>query len=345
MRLSMPLAYAAEPLGQIDAAVRLEGAGLDAVWVAEAWGYDAPSVMGFLAARTTRLQIGAGVLPVHTRSPALIAQTAAGVDALSGGRCILGLGTSGAQVVEGFHGVPFERPLARLRETIDICRTVWRREPLRHDGVIHRIPLPPGEGTGLGKPLKLLTRPPRERIPVYVAALGERSVETAAAIAEGWYPLFFVPGRAGRVWGGALSRGVARRAADLGPLEICAGGVCAVGDGPDVVALRDSARPELALYIGGMGAHGHNFYNELFRRFGWEDAATQVQDLFLAGRRRDAEAALPADLVEAVTLCGPAGYVRERVAAYRDAGVTMLNIRPLGPDPVETVTAMRELCG
>ncbi len=189
MRLSMPLDYAAEPVSQIDLAVRLEDVGLDAVWVAEAWGYDAPSLMGFLAARTRRLLIGAGVLPVHTRSPALIAQTAAGVDALSGGRCILGLGTSGPQVVEGFHGVPFDRPLARLQETIDICRAVWRRESLRHDGAVHRIPLPPGEGTGLGKPLKLLTRPARDRIPVYVAALGERSVQTAAAVAEGWYKL------------------------------------------------------------------------------------------------------------------------------------------------------------
>lgn len=344
MRLAMPLAYAAQPLEQVDLAVRSEEAGLDAVWVAEAWGYDAPSLMGFLAARTRRLLIGAGVLPVHTRSPALIAQTAAGVDALSGGRCILGLGTSGPQVVEGFHGVPFDRPLRRLQETIDICRTVWRREPLRHDGAIHRIPLPAGEGTGLGKPLKLLTRPPRERIPIYVAALRDRSVETAAAVAEGWYPLFFAPERAGRVWGGALSRGLARRSGDLGRLEICAGGACAVGDGPDVAALRDSARPELALYMGGMGARGHNFYNDLFRRFGWEDAAVRVQDLFLAGRRRDAEAALPDDLVEAVTLCGPAGYVRDRVAAYRDAGVTMLNIRPAGPDPVATVAAMRTIC-
>ena len=343
MRLSMPLDYAAEPVSQIDLAVRLEDVGLDAVWVAEAWGYDAPSLMGFLAARTRRLLIGAGVLPVHTRSPALIAQTAAGVDALSGGRCILGLGTSGPQVVEGFHGVPFDRPLARLQETIDICRAVWRRESLRHDGAVHRIPLPPGEGTSLGKPLKLLTRPARDRIPVYVAALRERSVQTAAAVAEGWYPLFFAPERAGRVWRDAVARGAGRRPADLGPLEICAGGVCAVGDGPDVVALRDAARRELALYIGGMGARGHNFYNDLFRRFGWEEAAIRVQDLFLAGRRNGAEAALPDDL-EAVTLCGPVGYLRERVAAYREAGVTMLNIRPVGPDPAATVAAMRTIC-
>ena len=345
MRISVPLSYAVEPLSQVDAVVEMERAGLDAVWVAETWGYDAPSFMGYLAARTSRLQIGAGVLSVYSRTPALIAQTAAGVDALSEGRCILGLGTSGPQVVEGFHGVPFTEPMARLRETMEICRMAWRREPLRHEGSAYRLPLPADRGTGLGKALKLITRPPRERIPIYVAALRPRSVALTAEMAEGWYPLFFVAEAAGAVWGPALAEGAARRSPELAPLEICAGGICAVGEGAEVAALRDLARSELALYIGGMGSKGRNYYNELFGRFGWEAAAREVQDLFLGGDRAAAEAGLPADLVEAATLCGPRSYVRERVDRLRAAGVTMLNVRPVGPDPVATIAALREIAG
>ncbi len=345
MRISVPLSYALEPLTQVDAVVEMERAGLDAVWVAETWGYDAPSFMGYLAARTTTLEIGAGVLSVYSRTPALIAQTAAGVDALSGGRCILGLGTSGPQVVEGFHGVPFTQPTARLREAIDICRMVWRREPVRHEGAAFRLPLGPDRGTGLGKALKLITRPSRGRIPIYVAALRPRAVELTAEMAEGWYPLFFVTEGAGAVWGDALAAGAARRSPDLPPLEICAGGICAVGEGADVAALRELARAELALYIGGMGSATSNYYNELFRRFGWEREAGEVQDLFLAGDRAGAEARLPSDLVEATTLCGSPGYVRERVERLRAAGVTMLNVRPVGPDPVGTIAALREIAG
>lgn len=345
MRISVPLSYAVEPLAQVDAVVEMERAGLDAVWVAETWGYDAPSFMGYLAARTSRLQIGAGVLSVYSRTPALIAQTAAGVDALSGGRCILGLGTSGPQVVEGFHGVPFTEPTARLRESMEICRMVWRREPVRHEGTAFQLPLGLERGTGLGKALKLITHPPRERIPIYLAALRPRSVELTAELAEGWYPLFFVAEGAPAVWGDALARGAARRSPDLPPLEVCAGGICAVGEGAEISALRDLARAELALYIGGMGSKGGNYYTELFGRFGWEEAAGDVQDLFLAGDRAGAEARLPADLVEAATLCGAPAYVRDRVERLRAAGVTMLNVRPVGPDPVGTIAALREIAG
>lgn len=343
MRISVPLSYAAEPLSQVPMVVEMERAGLDAVWVAETWGYDAPSFMGYLAARTDSIAIGAGVLSVYSRTPALIAQTAAGVDAVSGGRCILGLGTSGPQVVEGFHGVPFDRPATRLRECVDICRMVWRREPVTYDGRAFRLPLPAGQGTGLGKPLKLITRPARSRIPIYLASLRPKAVELTAEVAEGWYPIFFVPEAAEEVWGAALAAGAARRSPDLPPLEICAGGLCAVGEGRAVEELRDLARPELALYIGGMGSRGRNYYNELFRRFGWEDAAAEVQDLFLAGDRAAAQERLPADLVEAATLCGPASYIRERVARLRAAGVTMLNVRPAGADPVATIASLRDL--
>jgi F420-dependent oxidoreductase-like protein len=345
MRISVPLSYAVEPLSQVPLVVEMEQAGLDAVWVAETWGYDAPTFMGYLAASTRSIAIGAGVLSVYSRTPALIAQTAAGVDALSGGRCILGLGTSGAQVVEGFHGVPFDRPMTRLRECVDICRLVWRREPVRYDGAAYQLPLPDGRGTGLGKPLKMITRPARDRIPIYLASLRPKAVELTAEVAEGWYPIFFVAEAADAVWGPALAAGAARRPPDLPPLEICAGGICAVGEGPEVEALRDLARAELALYIGGMGSRGRNYYTELFARFGWEEAAAEVQDLFLAGDRDAAQARLPADLVESATLCGPASYIRERIGRLQEAGVTMLNVRPVGPDPVATIAALRDLTG
>jgi F420-dependent oxidoreductase-like protein len=310
--------------------------------VAEAYGFDAPSLMGHLAATTSRVGIGAGILPLYSRTPTLVAQTAAGVDALSGGRCVLGIGASGPQVIEGWHGVLYDRPLARTREVVEVCRQVWRRERVVHDGPCYTIPLPPDRGTGLGKPLKLITRPVRERIPIFVAALGPKNVAMAAEIAEGWMPLFFVPERAGDVWGDALAEGRARRDPALGPLEVAAGGLLAVGDGDDVIAVRELARPLLALYVGGMGAKGRNFYNDLVRRYGFEREAEEIQDLYLEGHKDEAAARVPDALLEATSLCGPAGYVRERIAAFREAGVTILNVTPVGPDPARLVGQVKE---
>jgi F420-dependent oxidoreductase-like protein len=194
MKLSMTLNYAGGFAESAKQAVELEKVGLDVVWVAEAYSFDAPSFMGFLAAKTERLEIGSAILPIYSRTPTLIAMTAAGVDAVSGGRCILGLGASGPQVIEGFHGVPYDRPLGRTREIIEICRDVWAREaPLTHDGTSYHIPLPAGEGTGLGKALKLINHPVRSRIPIWVAALGEKNVAMTAEVANGWLPIFFVP--------------------------------------------------------------------------------------------------------------------------------------------------------
>jgi F420-dependent oxidoreductase-like protein len=342
MQLAMPLDYARgfrEAAAQVP---ELEQAGLDLVWVAEAYGFDAPSLMGHLAATTSRVGIGAGILPLYSRTPTLVAQTAAGVDALSGGRCVLGIGASGPQVIEGWHGVPYDRPLARTREVVEVCRQVWRRERVVHDGPCYTIPLPPDRGTGLGKPLKLITRPVRERIPIFVAALGPKNVAMAAEIAEGWMPLFFVPERAGDVWGDALAEGRARRDPALGPLEVAAGGLLAVGDGDDVIAVRELARPLLALYVGGMGAKGRNFYNDLVRRYGFEREAEEIQDLYLEGHKDEAAARVPDALLEATSLCGPAGYVRERIAAFREAGVTILNVTPVGPDPARLVGQVKE---
>ncbi len=322
--------------------VAFEQAGLDVVWVSEAYGLDAVSRLGYLAARTERLLLGSGILPIYSRTPALLAQTAAGLDYVSNGRLILGLGTSGPQVIEGWHGVRFDHAAPRLREVVDICRRVWRREVIDYAGDHYKLPLPPDRGTGLGKPLKIIGQPVRSRIPIYLATLGSRTVELTAQIAEGWMPIFFWPERAKDVWGAPLSRGLARRDPELGPLEIAAGGLAAIGDGLD--QLRDLERPHLALYIGGMGARGANFYNDLACRYGFEAEARRIQDLYLAGRKDEAAAAVPEALLEGTTLIGPESYVKERIAAHREAGVTILNVTPVGPgDPLRTVARLKEL--
>ena len=338
MRLSVTMRYAGDPKALIERVVGFDRVGVDILWVAEAYGFDAPTLMGYVAAKTERMQIGSGILPIYSRTPALIAQTAAGLDAVSGGRAILGLGASGPQVIEGWHGVAYDRPLARTREIIDICRRVWRRETIVHDGA-YTIPLPPEEGTGLGKPLKILTHPVRDSIPIYVAALGDKNVRMTAEIADGWLPFLFIPEKADAVWGQSLRAGAAKRSADLAPLEVVAGGPLAIGD--DVTPLREAARPMVALYVGGMGARGRNFYHDLACRYGYEAQANRVQDLFLAGDRAGAAAAVPAEMLELGSLIGPAGYVRDRIAAYRDAGVTVLNVDPIGPDPASDLAQVR----
>ncbi|CAN5235182.1 LLM class F420-dependent oxidoreductase [soil metagenome] len=342
MQLSMQLSYAGGFKESAAQVADLEKAGLDLVWVAEAYGFDAPSLMGYLAARTERVQIGAGILPIYSRTPALLAQTAAGVDALSEGRCVLGLGASGPQVIEGWHGVPYDRPVTRTREIIEICRQVWRREQVSYNGRAYTLPLPVEQGTGLGKSLKLIPHPVRAHIPIYVAALGEKNVELTAEVADGWLPIFFLPERAASVWGASLAAGTARRSADLAPIKICAGGMVAIGEEDEVAAVRDLARPLVALYVGGMGAKGANFYNGLVCRYGFEAEAAEIQDLYLAGHKDEAAAKVPPELLESMTLCGPEGYIKDRIAAYREAGVTVLNITPVGPDPRRIVSNVKE---
>jgi len=327
-------------------AQELEDAGIDVLWTAELYGFDAPSLMGFLAAVTDRVQIGSSILPFYSRSPALLAMTAAGVDALSGGRCVLGIGASGPQVIEGFHGVPFDSPVGRVTELIEICRTIWRREPLSYAGQHYQLPLPPGQGLGLGKPLKLIDHPVRSSIPVYVAASGPRNVSNVAQIADGWIPIFYWPERAGRVWGEALAAGLTKRDPALGPLETVASVTVAITDDKaEIERLRDTARPQLALYIGGMGAREMNFYNDLACRYGLEGPARQIQESSLAGRRDEAARLVPSELIEGTTIIGPAGLVADRISAYREAGVTVLNVRPAGADPLGTIAAVRKLAG
>ncbi len=316
MRLAVSLDYARDPLPQIAVLGDLEDAGVDLVLIPEVYGLDAATIAGFAAARTRTARIGFGVLPVHTRTPALIAQTAAGLDALSGGRAVLGLGTSGPGVITGFHGVPFRRPLARVRQVVETCRAMWRREP------------PPGSS------LRPLLGPPRERIPIHLASLRPGGVALAAEIAEGWYPLFLAPDRVEAVWGDALRAGAALRDPALPPLEIVASMHVWVGAGGDREAATAAARADIALYVGGMGPRGGNYYNELAGAFGWPDAAAEIQDHFLAGRRAEAAAAIPPDMLDGLSLIGDAGEVRAGLATLRAAGVGTLVVRgPAARDP------------
>jgi F420-dependent oxidoreductase-like protein len=339
MQLSTSLSYAGGFKQGVDQVVELEKAGLDMVWVAEAYTFDAPSQMGYLAAKTETVQIASGILPIYTRTPTLTAMTAAGIDALSEGRFVLGLGASGPQVIEGFHGVKYDRPLGRTREIIDVCRQVWRREKVEHQGTSYTIPLPPEQGTGLGKPLKLINQPVRSSIPIYVASLGPKNVEMTAEKADGWLPLFYLPEKAKDVWGADLAAGTAKREAGLAPLEIVAGGLLSVGEGAE--AVREFARPMIALYVGGMGAKGKNFYNDLIKRYGFEAEAEAIQDLYLDGKKDEAAKMVPDELLEATSLCGPEGYVKERLAAFKESGVTNLNITPIGPDPVKLIEQVK----
>jgi F420-dependent oxidoreductase-like protein len=340
MLLSTQLQYGDDPITNAEAVVGLEKAGLDVVWVAEAYSYDAVSLMGYLAARTERVQIGSGILPIYSRTPTLTAMTAAGLDALSGGRTILGLGASGPQVIEGFHGVPYDKPIARTREIIEICRKVWRRERVTNEG-LYPIPLPEGQGTGLGKPLKLINHPKRADIPIWVAALGDKNVEMTAELAQGWLPHVMMPEKLTDVFGPALEAGFAKRAPELGPLQITGGGILAIED-EMLDGARQMHRHMSALYIGGMGARGKNFYNTVFRRQGYADDAAVVQDLYLEGRKDEAAAALPEDFLTRTSLIGPPSFVKERIAALREAGVTHLHVNPISSDPRKVLSQVKE---
>lgn len=341
MRLGMPLGYAGGFVEVADEVGALERAGLDIVFVPEAYSFDAVSQLGFLAARTERIQLASGILQIFTRTPTLTAMTAAGLDYVSDGRFVLGIGASGPQVVEGFHGVPYDAPLARTREVVDICRQVWRREKVQHAGKKYQIPLPHDRGTGLGKPLKLINHPVRERIPIMIAALGPKNVALTAEIAEAWEPIFYYPEKASEVWGAALDAGLARRDPALGELDVCVGAALAIGDG--VESALAGPRAQLALYIGGMGARGTNFYYSLAERYGYGDDAARIQELFLSGRKDEAAAAVPDELVRQTNLIGDEGFVRDRLRAYADSGVTTLAVRPVAADAAGRVSQIERL--
>lgn len=341
MRIGLSINYSGGFKEAAAEVVDLERAGLDIVFVPEAYSYDAVSALGYLAAKTSRLELASGILQIYTRTPSLTAMTAAGLDFVSDGRYILGLGASGPQVIEGFHGVPYDAPIGRTRELVEICRKVWRRERLEYHGKYYQIPLPEGQGTGLGKALKLINHPVRERIPVLLASLGPKNVELTAEIAEGWQPVFFLPEKAKDVWGDALAAGLAKRDPQLGDLQVYAGPALAIGD--NVEPLLEFVKPHLALYIGGMGAKGKNFYHTLATKYGYGAEADRIQELYLAGKKEEAARAVPDALVRDVSLVGPAGYVKERIAAFAEAGATVLNVVPMAATPAERVKLIEQL--
>ena len=341
MKLSMNLNYAGDPRQAAAEAKDLESAGIDVGWVAELYSFDAVSILGYLAANTETMELGSSIFPIYSRTPTLTAMTAAGLDAVSGGRFILGLGASGPQVVEGWHGVPYDRPLGRTKEVIEICRKVWRREKVEHSGRNYQLPLPEDQGTGLGKPLKLINHPVRDNIPVYIASLGPKNVELTAEIADGWIPVFFHPEKAQSVWGDDLAAGAAKRDASLPEMSVVAGGSLAICDEDTATKIRNGGRFMTALYVGGMGAKGKNFYNNIFRKYGYEAEAEQIQDLYLDGKKAEAEAAVPEDFLKASAMVGDEGWVKERVMAYKDAGVTHLSLQPAGPNKLELIEKVK----
>ena len=341
----MTIDYSSDPIKAVQHAQAMEAAGVDQAWVAEAYSFDAVSTLGFLAAHTERMELVSGILPVYSRTPTLIAMTAATLDSLSSGRFVLGLGASGPQVIEGWHGVPYNRPLGRTREVIEVCRKVWKRERLVHDGRNYQMPLQEG-GTGLGKPLKLINTPLREDIPVIIASIGLKNVELTAEIANGWLPVFFHPEKADLAWGDSLKAGKAKRDVSLGELEIIAGGVVAIcKDEEEARGVRDFIRPHAALYIGGMGAKSKNFYNTLFSRYGYESEAEQIQNLYLDGKKDEAAALIPDEFLAATNLVGTEGFLKDRIAAYAEAGVTSLTCQAHGPNALQDVAQIKEWVG
>jgi F420-dependent oxidoreductase-like protein len=332
VRLGLYLGYAppgTNPTELVDLAQEAEQLGYDSAWAAEAWGSDAVTVLSWIAATTTRIKIGSAILQIPARTPANTAMTAATLDLMSGGRFVLGLGNSGPQVVEGWHGEPWGKPLAKTREYVELVRAALRRETLEHDGEHYQVPYRGPGATGLGKPLKLMLRPLRAEIPIYLASLRPKSVELAAEIGDGWLPVFFSPERARAAFPAPFARN---------GLDVAAAVPAVLSD--DVAAARDALRPYYALYIGGMGARGTNFYNDLVRSFGFEAEAEKIQTLYLDGRQRDAAAAVPDELVDELALVGPRERIADRLDAWRESGATTMLVSTHDP---RTVRAIAEL--
>jgi F420-dependent oxidoreductase-like protein len=331
MRLGFSMGYAppgTSPLGLISLAQEAERLGYDSAWAAEAWGTDAVTVLTWLAAKTTKIKVGSAIMQIPARTPANAAMTAATLDLLSGGRFLLGLGTSGPQVVEGWHGRPWGKPLTRTREYVEIVRAILRREALEYHGDEYEIPYAGDTATGLGKPLKLLARPLRADVPIYLAALSPKNVRLAFDIADGWLPIFFSPER-----GREAFEFEPRDAFDIAP-------TVNVVLSDDVDAARDALRPLLALYVGGMGARGANFYNALVCRYGYEAEAERIQRLYLEGKQREAIAAVPDALVDEVALVGSRERIAERLDVWRESGATTLLVGTHDPVALRTMAEL-----
>ena len=327
MRLGVNIGYwglgltAGQQLELVQEAERL---GYDSVWTAEAYGSDAVTVLAWLAGQTKRIRLATGIMQMPARSAAMTAMTAATLDQLSGGRAVLGIGSSGPQVAEGWHGQRFARQLQRTRDYVAVVRMALRRERVEYRGETLELPLPDGPG----KALKLTIGPVQARIPIYLAAIGPKNTALAAEIADGWLPILFAPEHVER-FRPLLEEGFSRAGGGKGPDAFDVAPSVNVMVGDDLEAARDVMRPFLALYVGGMGSRAQNFYNRLVGSYGFEAAAREVQDLYLAGRKAEAAAALPGELIDAVTLCGPPDVVRERLRVYEQAGVGTLIVAPM----------------
>ena len=339
MRLGLNVGYWGLGLtsdDQLQLVREAEAAGFDSVWAAEAYGSDAATVLGWLAAQTERIRLGSAIFQMPGRSPALAAMTAATLDQLSDGRMMLGIGSSGPQVAEGWHGQRFARQLGRTREYVEIVRKALARERLVYEGETYTLPLPDGPG----KALKLTIAPVQERIPIYLAAIGPKNTQLVGEIADGWLPMFFSPENVTESRK-LLEEGAARSGRSLNGFDIAPSVQVTIDD--EIERARDVMRPMVALYVGGMGSRERNFYNALVRRYGFEEAADEIQDLYLEGKKDEAAAAIPDELIDTVTLAGPRDHIRERLVVYRDAGVGTLLVSPMAFEPEARRRIVREL--
>ena len=324
MKLGVHIGYWGPGLSsedQLNMVQEAERLGYDSVWTAEAYGSDAATILGWLAGQTSRIRLGSAIFQMPARSAAMTAMTAATIDQLSGGRMILGIGTSGPQVAEGWHGQRFAKQLQRTRDYVAVLRLALARERVEYHGPTLELPLPDGPG----KALKLIISPLQERMPIYLAAIGPKNTALAGEIADGWIPTLLSPEHLSELRS-LLEEGAARSGRSLEGFDIAPTVNVCVTD--DLERARDAMRPFIALYVGGMGSREQNFYNQLVSRYGYEADAKRIQDLYLEGKRDEAMAAIPADLIDTVSLCGPRDHVRERLAVYRDAGVGTLGVTP-----------------
>ncbi|WFE66239.1 LLM class F420-dependent oxidoreductase [Micromonospora sp. WMMD714] len=337
MRLGLNLGYQtawSTPAGYLALAQEADRLGYSVVWAAEAYGSDSPSMLAWMAGQTERIDLGSAVMQIPARTPAMTAMTAATIDALSGGRFRLGLGVSGPQVSEGWHGVRFAKPLARTREYVDIVKLAVARKEVAYDGAHYTLPLPDGPG----KALRLGFHPPRAHIPVYLAAVGPKNLELAGEIADGWLAVFYSPEFAEEQLA-SVRAGRARAGKELAGFDVVPSVPVVVGD--DVAACAELVRWYAALYVGGMGSRQQNFYNQLATRMGYGDAARQVQDLYLAKQQRDAAAAVPMEFIDRTSLLGPKERIAERMREYAAAGVTTLSVTLFVADRESGVLTLR----
>ena len=341
MKLAIGIGYSGGRVElPIDMVQRAEQLGYDSVWSAEAYGSDAVTPLAYLAAKTSRIKLGTGILQIPARTPAMCAMTMSTLDALSGGRVLVGLGMSGPQVIEGWHGVSYGRPAARIREYVEILHKIWdRREPAAFDGKVYRLPYQGADASGLGKPLKSILH--SRRLPVYLATMKPLSIRITAELADGWLPIWFSPYRMA-MFTADLEKGFARagNGKSLDTFDVVAG--CTVVIGDDVEACLAQLKPTLALYVGGMGAKGRNFHNEMVSKYGYADVAAEIQDLYLAGRKQEATALVPDELCDEISLCGPPARIRERFGAWQQAGVKTMMVQSSQP---EALALMADVAG